>query len=109
MHGNSVVDGIGGSVKRFVCSRILSSSDVFVKSAKDFAEVASMMPSNQVFHLTTSNLNRKNIAVNLEQIKKSAKAISNIKKCHSFEVQSTVVRKKVTEKIVAFKITPLDR
>lgn len=39
MHGKSIVDGIGGNVKRFVHDRIIA-QDLLIKSASDFADVA---------------------------------------------------------------------
>lgn len=105
MHGKSIVDGIGAAVKRFVRSKILAFPDQTVKSAEDFVKVASEMPTVKVFHMTTSDLHRKNSLIGLEAIIKSAKPILDIKKNHCFEIQTLTVRKKLVEKVVSYKLS----
>lgn len=103
MHGKSVVDGIGGSVKRFVRSKILA-QDLLIKSAEDFVNTAQDMKTN-VLLLSSADIKQKNEEIGLASIVKRSKNIKEIKKMHSFEVQQVKVGKKIIEKIVAQKIT----
>ena len=62
------------------------------------------MPSTKVFHMTAPELKKKKADIGLDQILQYSRAIKDIKKCHSFEVQATNVQRKVVEKISSFKI-----
>ena len=102
MHGKSVVDGVGGSVKRFVKRKILA-QDLIIKSAKDFTAVAEGMKI-KVIHVSLEDIERKNIKLGLKAIIKTSSKIVNILKCHSFEVSSEQKGKRVFTKIEASKI-----
>lgn len=104
MHGKSIVDGIGGNVKRFVRDRIMA-QDLLVKSAEDFVNVASTMEV-QVKLVTTADIDARNITIGLKNIISNSKKIPNIKKSHSFEVQKVQSGKKIVDKVIGFKITP---
>lgn len=104
MHGKSVVDGIGGSVKRFVRSRILS-QDKLVNSAHGFAEIASQM-NIKVIPLKISEIEGRNKTINLASIVKTSKKVADIKKKHSFEIIEVKTGRKIIKKVVGYKITP---
>lgn len=106
MHGKSVVDGFGGSVKRFVRRRIIADEKVSVSCAKEFVEVASTMEI-KVWLLETSEIYRRNILINFNQIVKNSKKVIDIKKNHFFENRDVKVGRKIVEKIVGEKVTPL--
>lgn len=103
MHGKSVVDGIGGSVKRFVRTKILA-QDIVIRSAEDFVSIASSMEI-QVLLLKLSDIKRRNISIGLSAIVKAAKKVTDIKKKHCFEVNMVKVGKKMIPKIVGYKIS----
>lgn len=77
MHGKSVVDGIGGSVKRFVRSRILAQK-LNVTSSFEFVEVAKNMEGIRVLLLDTAAIDDRNKSLKLENIIKSLKKIKII-------------------------------
>lgn len=104
MHGKSVVDGIGGNVKRFVRERILA-QDLLVKSAKDFVTVASKMDT-KVLLLNSADIKRRNVEIGLAAIIKSSQKITDIKKKHCFYVQQVKTGKKLSDKVIGIKITP---
>lgn len=104
MHGKSIVDGIGGSVKRYVRDRILA-QDLLVKTAEDFVRVASEMEI-LVKLVSSEAIEAQNIVIGLQNIVKSSKKVQDIKKKHSFEVEKSISGKKNIEKIIGFKITP---
>lgn len=103
MHGKSVVDGIGGSVKRYVRERILA-KDLLVNSAEDFVAVASTMEV-EVILMKSSDIEARNKAINLPKIIKSSNKIADIKKNHSFRVSEVKIGKKQVLKIVSEKIS----
>lgn len=103
MHGKSVVDGIGGSVKRFVRERILA-QDLLVKSAEDFVSVASAMEI-EVILMKTAEIEAHNKEIDLPKIINSSKKIPDIKKHHSFRVSEVKIGKKTILKIVGEKIS----
>ena len=104
MHGKSVVDGIGGSVKRFVRRKILT-ENALIKNATDFVSAASTMKTRVVL-MKESAINYRNKAVGLQEIIKSSKKIANIKKNHYFEVIEQKSGQKTCLKIVGSKISP---
>ena len=104
MHGKSVVDGIGGSVKRFVRSRIVA-QNLIVKSAEDFVSIAKEMDI-KVILMKNSDIEQCNIELGLKQIVKDSKKIQEIKKKHFFSVETLTVGKKNSGKIVGLRITP---
>lgn len=106
MHGKSVVDGIGGSVKRYVKRRILS-QNLLVKSAEDFVQIASQSDVNVIL-LKTSEINRRNLLIGLARIIKESKKIPDIKKKHCFEIQNVKLGKKFVNKIIASEISQSD-
>ncbi len=58
-HGKGVIDGIGGTVKRAIWGRILSEK-VVIKTAVDFAEVASQIsPSICIQYIPSSQIDAK--------------------------------------------------
>lgn len=106
MHGKSVVDGIGGSVKRFVRERIIS-RDLIVDSAAKFAEIASEM-NVRVFYINQKSIDTRNASIGLQNIIKSAKLVPETKKKHSFEVQTVKKGKQFVSSVVGFKISRND-
>lgn len=105
MHGKSVVDGIGGSVKRFVRDRILA-QNLLVKSAQDFVAVASTMDI-EVILMKNTDIESRNIVIDLPKIIKSSKKINDIKKLHCFQLKELTVKNKLMQKIVGSKICTL--
>lgn len=103
MHGKSVVDGIGGTLKRYVRDRIVA-QDLQVKSAEDFVSVAKTM-STDVILMSQQDIENRNSAIKLSAIIKNSKQIPDVKKNHSFEVLAQT-SKKVIKKIVSHKISP---
>ncbi len=101
MHGKSVVDGIGGTVKRYVKDRIRS-QDIIVRSAHDFAKIAEDC-NIEVIPMTTSDISARNKKIGFAEIVNSSKNIKGIKAAHSFE---TSLGKKNVKKILCHKITP---
>lgn len=104
MHGKSIVDGHGGSVKRFVRARILADSNLLVKNAEDFANTAATMKI-QVKLMRQSQIEDRNADIGLIEIVKNARKIPNIKQHHSFSVQELQVGRKRTFKVVGTKIS----
>lgn len=104
MHGKSVVDGIGGSVKRYVHDRILTQG-VSVKSATDFANVASTMDV-KVILMKNSDIAERNEFIGLDKIIKNSKAISGISKFHFFEIKDVKTKKQTVQKVVGYKVSP---
>lgn len=104
MHGKSVVDGIGGSVKIFVRNRILA-QDLLVKSAKDFVTVASTMEI-KVILMEISDIEARNKTIELSEIIKSSKKIADIKKHRSFRVKEVKTGRKIVQRIASSKISP---
>jgi hypothetical protein len=106
MHGKSVVDGIGSTVKRRVRQKVLSGKDV-VQSAEDFVNSAKSSSMNiEVELMKISEINARNEAKGLKKIVSDSKNVKNIKKNHCFEVGKVLVRKKHVDQIIAHKITP---
>lgn len=97
MHG--IVDGIGGSVKRFVRERILA-QDLIIKSAEDFVNVAKEM-NVEIRLMKSFDIKARNILIGYKKIVKDSKKIPDIKKKHFFQIES-----KKTPKVVGTKITP---
>lgn len=87
MHGKAVVDGIGGTTKRFVKDRMMS-QDVLVNSAKDFASTAATM-TTKVVAATVPDINARNEKIGLNKIIKDSKPITRILKNHFFEVKES--------------------
>lgn len=85
MHGKSVVDGIGGSVKRFVRRKILA-HDLILKNAQDFQMVAVDMENVEAIFTSVAEIEEMNEKLNLTQIIKTARPIKNIKSYHYFYV-----------------------
>lgn len=104
MHGKSVVDGIGGSVKRFVHDRILSQGET-VKSAADFARVASKMDVKVVL-MNNCDIAERNKIIGLDKIINNSKKIAGISKFHFFEIKDVKTKKQTVQKVVGFKISP---
>lgn len=104
MHGKSIVDGIGGCVKRYVRSKVMS-QQVLVKSAEDFVREAQGMKVNVIL-MKISEIKARNNLIGLEAIVKKSKQIPNIKKSHFFEVQNVKVGKASVLKVIAKEITP---
>lgn len=104
MHGKSVVDGIGGNVKRFVRNRIIA-QDLLVQTAAEFAAIAATMET-EVVAMNKADVDRRNISIGLKDIVKNAKKIEDIKKNHFFECREVKSGKKLVKKVVGQKITP---
>jgi hypothetical protein len=104
MHGKSVVDGIGGSVKRFVRSRIIA-QNLIVKSAEDFVNIAKEMEI-KVLLMKESEIEQRNNDLGLKQIVKDSSKIQEIKKKHFFSVETLSAGKKISKKVVGLRITP---
>lgn len=104
MHGKSVVDGIGGTIKRFVKNRILA-NNLSLRDASDLVESASSIDKIEVILMTPQEIQQRNDQLNLKSIIQTAKPIPDIKKKHSFEVESFIKGRKKMEKIVGFKIS----
>jgi hypothetical protein len=105
MHGKSVVDGIGGSVKRFVRRKILS-KEVLVHGSDDFAEVAKEM-NVEIKLVNEPQIDLINKNIRFKDIVKNASKIPNIKKLHSFEIQQKSKGKKEVKTVVASRISKL--
>lgn len=103
MHGKSVVDGIGGSVKRFVRERIIA-QDLQVKSAEDFVEVC-LNHATEVILMNSCDIEQRNASIKFSNIIKDSRKITDIKQNHCFETQDNS-SKKFSQKIVCHKITP---
>lgn len=103
MHGKSVVDGIGGTLKRYVRDRIVA-QDLQVKSAEDFVSVAENH-STGVILMSPEDIEDRNSAIKLSTIIKKSKQIADVKKNHCFEF---IVEngKKVVKKVVSHKVSP---
>lgn len=106
MHGKCVVDGIGGSVKRYVRDRILTQEGISVKSAEDFATVASKMSSVKVILMKNSDIAERNKLIGLDKIIKKSKPIPGISKFHFFEVKDVKTKKQTVKKVVEYKVSP---
>lgn len=104
MHGKSVVDGIGGSVKRYVHDKILTQR-VSVKCASDFAAVASSMEV-KVILMNNSDIAQRNELIGLDKIVKNSKQIPGISKFHFFEVKDVQTKKQIVQKVVGYKVSP---
>lgn len=104
MHGKSVVDGIGGSVKRYVRDRILTHG-ASVKSAEDFVTVASKM-AVKVILMKNSDIAERNKLIGFDKIIKNSKRITGISNFHFFEVKHVKTKKTAVEKVVGYKVTP---
>lgn len=104
MHGKSVVDGIGGAVKRFVRRQILA-QDILVKSAQEFTDIASKM-NVKALCMNNSEIDERNAQINLPAIIKNSKKIDNIKKFHYFSANDVKIGRKIVKKIVGVKTTP---
>jgi hypothetical protein len=100
MHGKSVVDGIGGTAKRFVRDRI-KAQNLLLKSAQDFATVCKDLDID-VIPLSIKDVSKLNADISLAKIIASSKPIHEIKKKHSFEV---IEGPKRSKKIIGFKIS----
>lgn len=85
MHGKAVVDGIGGTAKRFVKDRMLS-QHILVNSDKDFAATAATM-TTKVVAATVSDVLARDETIGLNKIIKDAKPITGTLKHHFFEVK----------------------
>lgn len=106
MHGKAVVDGIGGTAKRFVKDRMLS-QHILVNSAKDFASTASTM-TTKVVSTSASDVLARNETIGLNKIIKDAKPIAGISKHHFFEVKEVKKgAKSVTTKVVGQMLSPV--
>lgn len=107
MHGKSVVDGIGGAVKRYVKERILGQA-LSVKSAEDFVNVATSMDI-KVLLMNTSVIEERNVTIGLAKIVKNSKKVNDIKKNHCFSIQEKKVGKNVLNIVVGSKTTPMNQ
>lgn len=103
MHGKSVVDGIGGSLKRFVRERIIA-QDLQVNSAEDFVAVTENL-ATEVLLMNPRDIEARNAALKLINIIRNSQKIADIKKNHSFEVKDDQNRRNVAQKIVCHKIS----
>ena len=104
MHGKSVVDGIGGSVKRWVRRKILN-QDLIVKCAQDFVQASEGIKID-VKYLSLHQIKTLNEEIGLSDIVKKSKKIQDIKKNHRFETVHEQNRKKNISKVVGTKISP---
>lgn len=104
MHGKSVVDGIGGSLKRFVRDRIIA-QDLQVNSAEDFVSFSQNIATETIL-MSSVEIEARNSVINLENIIKNSKKISDIKKNHCFELEEVQSGKKIMKKVALYKITP---
>ncbi len=105
MHGKSVVDGLGGSAKRFVRRRILADENLKVDCAEQFTEVANQMDI-EVLLLPVTEVQSRCNTMGLSTIVEKSKQIPNIKQSHSFALKDVKVGKRSVNKIVCEKITP---
>lgn len=105
MHGKSIVDGIGGTVKRFVHDRIIA-QDLLIKSASDFAGVAKSSKI-KIILMKNDDIDRRNIAISFSKIIKDSKPIPDMKKNHRFQVKAVKIGKKMQSKIVGSVISEI--
>jgi len=104
LHGKPVVDGIGGTVKRYVRNRIIA-ENLLVKSAKDFADICTGMDIN-VIHVSPSDIQARNKAIQYDKIIKESSSVTNIKKNHCFEVKEVKVGRKMVQKVIGHHVSP---
>lgn len=102
MHGKSICDGLGATVKKFVRSRILANEFLLVKNAGDFVR-ASEGINMKVIHMKKSDILFKNKEIHLAKIVRESKKILEIKKNHCFEISED---KNKIPKIIGHKISP---
>lgn len=103
MHGKSVVDGIGGSVKRFVRQKIMT-QDLVVKNSSDFVQVASQMKVEMIL-MNTEDIEKVNSEIKFKEIVDNSKQIKDIKKFHRFEVKHVKKGRKLVAKVVGCEIS----
>lgn len=73
MHGKSVVDGIGGSIKRLVRNKI-KGHDLIIRNAKDFAKCATGTDI-KVISMKQSDINERNLNLKIAEIFRQAKKL----------------------------------
>jgi len=84
-HGKGPVDGIGGSVKRYVRNKV-SARQCLVKDATTFVAAAAGMSKVVVKEMTSSKLADRNKALNTDLVFAKASAITGISKVHYMHV-----------------------
>jgi hypothetical protein len=107
MHGKSVVDGFGGSVKRFVRRRIDTNEFNLVNNAKDFVAACNGM-NIEVVLCNPDDISKRNYEIDLKGIIKSAKKVTDIKKNHFFGLKEIKIGKRCEERVVGEKTTPFN-
>ncbi|XP_033122920.1 uncharacterized protein LOC117121731 [Anneissia japonica] len=96
-HGKGPVDGIGGSVKRFVWNQVLT-RQYLVTNAETFVAAASTMENVTVREIKSDEIEKRNGALNLEAAFNKAEAIPFITKMHLLKVVNGVVVAQVLTK-----------
>ena len=86
-HGKGPVDGIGGSVKRFVWRKV-KSRQYSVSDAVSFSRAAEEMAHVVTMHISKNDIDEKNNDLNVNGIFKGAPAIPKIAKCHHVEIRN---------------------
>ncbi|XP_071943945.1 uncharacterized protein [Antedon mediterranea] len=89
-HGKGPVDGIGGSVKRFVWGQVRTRKTI-VSDAKSFVSAAAGMKNVSVKHFSQQEIDKRNTSLNTCSIFYHACAIHGIAKMHCFDVTSSNV------------------
>jgi hypothetical protein len=83
-HGKGAVDGIGGTIKRNVRTKVMSTPGLEVNNAQEFANVArSFCKDTKVFHIPHDEIERTKIV--LDKKWKNLKSFNGIRSCHSFK------------------------
>ena len=63
-HGKGPVNGIGGAVKQYVWTAVKQRKEIVVNRTSSFVEVAGGMPQVSVLEMTTSDIEKRNEALN---------------------------------------------
>ena len=104
MHGKTIVDGFGLTVKRVVSAKIKSNEDLLFKCAKDFVKIADET-NIKVILMKELEIIQHNKEIGLQTIIKNAKNIKDVIKMHLFEVKEVKTGTKSLIKVVAYKVT----
>ena len=86
-HGKGPVDGIGGSVKRYVWGKVKSRVHM-VCDSKSFTKASEGMQHVTTVNITKEEIEEKNSSLKVKDIFQGAPAIPRIAKCHHFYIKN---------------------
>lgn len=89
-HGKGPVDGIGGSVKRYVWGKVKNRKN-HVNNASTFVAAAQDMLNVEVFEMTTDSIEEKNTSLGLVQIFNHAPLVQGISRYHCAKLKNLKV------------------